>query len=88
MTATNRTTQYEKFLTDECKISFHFYTEKESKEVKWRDLVGPEKLKLFSKINLPQMYPDLPNIQKIQEIWKDFLSIFNVLCSLTQIVKK
>lgn len=53
VTAKNRITLYEKFLTEECKISFHFYTEKESSEVKWRDLVGPEKLKLFSKINIP-----------------------------------
>ena len=62
-------------MTEECKISFHFYTEKESKEVKWRDLVGPEKLKLFSKT---EMYPDLPNVQKVQKIW---LSIYNLLHS-------
>ena len=33
--------------------------------MKWQDLAGPEKLKLFSKINIPQLYPDLPNIQKM-----------------------
>ena len=79
---TTRISQYEKFLNEECKINFHFYTDKNSKEVKWRDLVGPEKLKLFSKLNLPQMYPDLPNAQKIQKIWKDFLSIYNLLRSV------
>lgn len=78
----NRTSQYEKFLNEQCKISFHFYTDKGSKEMKWRDLVGPEKLKLFSKINLPELYPDLPNVEKIQKIWKDFLSIYNLLRSL------
>ena len=30
---------YEQFLTNECKISFKCYTEKESKELKWGDLV-------------------------------------------------
>ena len=62
VTVINRINQYEKFLNEECKISFHFYTERGSKEVKWRYLVGPEKLKLFSKINLPAMYPDLPTV--------------------------
>ena len=45
----------------------------------------PRKLKLFSKINLPQMYhPDLPNAQKTQKIWKDFLFIYNLLCSVNK----
>ena len=43
------------------------YSDKKSKEVKWRDLVCPKKLKLFSKISLPQMYPDLPNAQKYRK---------------------
>ena len=30
--------QYVKFLKDVCKISFHAYTDKETKTLKWRDL--------------------------------------------------
>ena len=38
---------YEQFLQEKCKISFHMYIDKESKTLKWRDLTGPEKLRLF-----------------------------------------
>ena len=34
------------FLNQQCKISFHTYVDKGSKEMKWRDLTGPEKIKL------------------------------------------
>ena len=40
---------YQRFLNDECKINFRFYTDKETKSLKWRDLTGPEKKRLFQK---------------------------------------
>jgi len=49
-------TRYESFLNEECKVSFHFYTDKDSKSLKWRDLVGPEKMKLFSKMDIPELF--------------------------------
>lgn len=51
--------------------------------MKWRDLVGPEKLKLFSKIDVPELFPDLPEGDKVQQIWKDFLAVYNLLRSTT-----
>ena len=42
-------TIYQDFLNDECKIHFRFCTDKETKAVKWRDLTGPEKKRLFEK---------------------------------------
>jgi len=45
-TATHVAT-YERFLCEECKISFYMYVNKESKALKWRDLTGPEKRSLF-----------------------------------------
>ena len=57
---TDYVTKYEKFLNEECKISFHFYTDKDSNKVKWRNLVGPEKIKLFTKIVIPELFPDFP----------------------------
>lgn len=74
-------TKYEKYLNNECKVSFHFYTDKDSKNVKWRDLVGPEKIKLFSKIVIPELFPDFPQGDKVQKIWKGFLAIYDVLRS-------
>ena len=36
------------FLNEQSKVSFHFYTDKVSKQVKWHDLIGAEKLRLLS----------------------------------------
>ena len=55
-------------LVNECKISFNFYVCKESEKLKWRDLTGPEKRRLFSKINLPQAFPSIPHIENVQFI--------------------
>ena len=39
--------KYITYLNENCKICFHMYVDKESKNLKWRDLTGPQKLKLF-----------------------------------------
>ena len=72
---------YIKFLNETCKISFHTYTDKHSKNLKWRDLTGPEKLKLFKNINMIQLFPNLPNNDKIGEIWTSFRDIYRKLQS-------
>ena len=72
--------KYEDFLNDTCKISFHMYLDKDSKVLKWRDLTGPEKLKLFNKINISQLFPNIPHTTNVQKIWKDFLNIYTTLC--------
>ena len=36
-----------------------------SKELQWRDLMGPEKHILLGKINLPEVVPELPNVHNI-----------------------
>ena len=69
--------KYESFLRDTCKISFHFYQDKESKNMKWRDLTGNEKLKVFKQIQIPALFPQFPNGGAIQHIWKEFLEIYN-----------
>ena len=71
--------KYENFLLDVCKISFHFYQDKESKSLKWRDLTGNEKLKLFMQIQIPTLFPLFPDGSKIQSIWKSFLEIYDLL---------
>lgn len=38
---------YEQFLNNTCKIRFQWYVDKDSKKLTWRDLTGPEKIKLF-----------------------------------------
>ena len=71
--------RYIQFLK-ECKISFHMYVDKDTKTLKWRDLTGPEKLKLFHRIDIETLFPGIPNATLVQKIWKDFLNIYNTLC--------
>ena len=71
--------QYITFLNTSCKISFHMYADKESKQLKWRDLTGPEKMKLFQSIKIPELFPKLPNKQKVQQLWKDLEDIYKTL---------
>ena len=73
--------KYIKFLNETCKISFHTYTDKYSNNLKWRDLTGPEKLKLFKNINIILLFPDITNNDKIQELWKSFGGIYQQLQS-------
>ncbi len=44
-----------------CKIRFRWFTDKEIKKLTWRDLTGPEKMRLFNGINIPAAFPDLQN---------------------------
>jgi hypothetical protein len=69
-------TAYEKFLNDICKIRFHWYTCKETKQLQWRDLTGPEKIVLF---NIPKFFPAVPNAVVIQDIWVEFWRLFREL---------
>ena len=79
LTALQNIVKYEKFLQGHCKIGFHFYTEKESKHLKWRDLTGTEKLKLFKQIDIPNLFPGYPNGDNVQGIWRRFFNIYNLL---------
>ena len=54
---------------------YSFWVGKESKKLKWRTLTGPEKLTVFTNIDLPQLFPDLENVTHIQKLWNDFLEI-------------
>ena len=51
-----------------------FWIGKQSKQLKWRMLTGPEKL-VFSKIDIPATFPTLEHEDEIQKLWKDFLTI-------------
>ncbi len=43
------------------------------------DLSDPEKTRLFNSIDLVQYFPTIPNVDKIQDIWKVFWDLFNYL---------
>ena len=66
--------QYEQFLDQSCKIHFKFYANKTSQGIKWRDLVGPEKIRLFKNINIPTLFPALEKSIQLQKLWTTFLN--------------
>lgn len=70
---------YQSFLNETCKIRFQWYLEKEAKKLKWRDLTGPEKKRLFDKIDIPTLFPSLRQSQKIQKLWVDFFGLIRSL---------
>ena len=76
---------YEKFLNETCKIPFQWYVNPDTKQLKWRDLTGPEKLRLFARIHIPELFPRLPHAMAIQEIWSSFMTLYQ---ALTQAPKK
>ena len=71
--------QYEQFLVQSCKIHFKFYTDKTSQSIKWRDLVGPEKIRLFKNINIPTLFPALEKSIQLQKLWTTFFELTNYL---------
>lgn len=72
---------YEKYLNDVCKIRFKWNIDKESKEIKYRDLTGPEKVRLFKNIDIPIWFPTLTNKEKIGKLWGDFFSLISTINS-------
>ena len=49
------------------------------KKMKWRDFTGPEKLVLFSKIEIPLLLPNFSKKIELQELWDDFIKIYDIL---------
>lgn len=69
---------YETFLNS-LGIPFHWYVGKETKQLEYRDLTGPEKVKLLKNVTISSLLPNSPNKQIIQEIWDDFSSIIEAI---------
>ena len=63
------------------------YVDKESKNLKWRDLTGPEKHKLLKHIDIADLFPRIPQASTIQDIWMEFREIYRTLQSSTPLNK-
>lgn len=66
-------------MNEDCHIPFQFFVCKDTKQLKWRDLMGPDKLIFFENIKLCDLLPTLPNVEKIQSLWKDFMLLHREL---------
>ena len=74
---TNYLEIYKTFLNEECNIRFKWAESKEKKGLKYRDLTGPEKIRLFTKINIPSLFPTLPKREQLQNLWCTFFKLIN-----------
>ena len=79
---------YITYLNINCKICFHMYVDKDSNVLKWRDLTGPEKLKLFASIKIPELFPNLKNADKVQKLWDNFKAIYKIVWSNKKLDEK
>jgi len=70
---------YKDFLNKPCKIKFNWFIDKESKRLQFHDLTGPEKIRLFENINIPELFPSLSTKTELQKLWKDFYSLVQQL---------
>ena len=66
-----RMARYEKYLQD-MGINFNFYIAKDSKMLDYRDLTGPEKVKLFKQTNISYLLANNQHSHIIQDIWDEF----------------
>ena len=76
-TAAKHLNTYIIYLNDSCRIPFHTYTDQESKPLKWNNLTGPEKSKLFKSIKIPELFPNLRNARDVQTLWDTFKKCMN-----------
>ena len=60
-------------------VGYSFWIGKDSQRLKWRSLTGPEKLIVFSKINIPELFPDLEHRDVIQSLWRDLVEVNRLL---------
>ena len=73
--------RWESYLNDTLKIPFHWFVCKDSKKLKWRDLTGPEKIRLFRSVDIIKLLPNHPKAKAISELWKKFQEITEMLSS-------
>ena len=75
---TNYLERYKTFLNEECNIRFKWAESKDSKkQLKYQNLTGPEKVKLFTKINIPSLFPMLPKREQLQNVWCTFSQLLS-----------
>lgn len=68
---------YKTFLNEVCSIRFKWNESRDKKELKYRDLTGPEKIRLFSNINIPSLFLLLPKKEQLQNLWSEFFRVMN-----------
>ena len=58
---------------------FCFWVSENSKKLKWRTFTGPEKLRLFTKLNIADHFPKLEDKDRKQALWTKLIEINKLL---------
>ena len=58
--------RFQKFVTSLSIPGYNFWVGRQSKQLKWQTLTGPEKLTLFKNINIQKLLPDSPESSTIK----------------------
>lgn len=69
---------FEEFV-NELSIPWAFYTDKESAKLQFRDFTGPEHIKIQRLINLENLIPWHPKLDKIKWLWAEFRNIMDLI---------
>ena len=65
---------YEMHFNEVCKVRFKWSVDKDSKELKYRDLTGTEKVRLFKNIDISMLFPMLPKGKKFKKCGLPFFN--------------
>lgn len=66
-------------LRSKCNIRLMFQWVPETRKLNWRDLVGPEKNRLFENLRLEEVIPERKDLVLLQKIWDNFYSIIKLV---------
>ena len=69
---------YEAFIKS-LRIHFEWTIKKDTKQLQYRDLTGPEKLILFKKIQISELLPNFDKSVDISNLWNDFITLIDAL---------
>ena len=74
----NHMASYETFIRS-LGIRFEWSVNKDTKQLTYRDLTGPEKLILFEKIKITELLPNFEKSVEISNLWSDFIDLIGDL---------
>ena len=74
----NHMASYEAFIKS-LGIHFEWTINKDTKQLQYRDLTGPEKLILFNKIQISKLLPNFDKSVDISNLWNDFITLIDAL---------
>ena len=58
------------------KITFQFWNERNTNNLSYTSLMGPEKLKILKEFNLTAIFQSTERAMQIQELWDQFNELY------------